>query len=152
MSKDLRLRINFGERQFVVNCNDYTYDRVEQLSEKVSEVRQKHSLFSKYPLEEGETKEKWRERVEPLMEKDAVRKDGETPEDHLKRLFQVKPEAHEIAYEVVGVIAEVFNLNHPNELDFKKANWLEVRGFIYDVLNLGDVECSDFFPKRPLKV
>lgn len=144
-----KLKINFGPNQFVVDPNTYSYDRVAELAEKVADIRRKNSLFAKYPLEEGESREKWRERIEPLMEKDMLRQEGESADDHLKRLFEAKVDTHEIAFEVVGAIADTFQLRAPTKEDFRAANWLKTRKFIYDVLNIGDIPCDDFYPKRP---
>lgn len=144
----LKMRVNVGQRQLVVNCADYTYERAVELADKVAEVRRKNSLFSKYPMEEGETREKWRERIEPLLENDIVRKDGESETEHLGRLFESRVDSHDAAFDIVNAIATSFGNAPFSKEDFKKTNWIDIRGFIYDVLNLGDIPCDDFYPKR----
>lgn len=146
---NLKLRINFGTRQFVVNCNDLTYDRAIDLADKVAEVRMKSSLLSKFPMDEGEGREKWLERIEPLLEKDRIRKDGESTDDHLKRLFGGKIDSHEAAYDITNAIAKAFDLQPVTMAEFKAANWMAIKSFIYDVLNMADVPADEFYPKKP---
>lgn len=134
-----------------MECDKYSYENVEILREAVSEIRRKHSVFTKYPMEEGETKDKWRERVEPLVETSLVRKDDESVQEHLQRMFEAKVDTHEMAPEILNAICGVFSLREVSEEDFKKANWLDVKEFIYNVLYLGDIPAEDFFPKRPIQ-
>lgn len=123
---------------------------VEDLREAVADIRRKHSIFAKYPMEEGESREKWKERVEPIIEADLTRKEGEGLQDHLKRIFEIKSDSHEMAPEILNAICEVFGLREVKEEDFKQSNYIDVKAFIYDVLSLGDIPCDDFYPKRPL--
>ena len=102
-------------------------------------------------MEEGESRDKWRTRVEPQMESDLTRQDGESVGDHMKRMFELKSETQDMAPKVLASICEVFNLRTPEEDQFKKANWLDVKQFIYNVLSLGDIPCDDFLPKKPLE-
>lgn len=135
----------------IVNCNDYSYEKVDALREKVADIRRSSSIFSKYPMEESESREKWKTRVEPQMESDMTRKDGESVADHMKRMFELKSETQEIAPQILSAVCETFNLRTPADEDFKKSNWLDVKQFIYNVLSLGDIPCDDFLPKKPLE-
>lgn len=147
MSKDTRIALPIGERRLVVKLDDYSLMRAMVLSEKVAEIRKNHSIFVKYPMDEGETREKWRERVEPLLENEQMRVDGESEQDHLKRLFNVKPDAHQMALEIINAIAETFGAKPFSEQELNNANWIAVKQFIYDVLSMGDIAADDF--KRP---
>ncbi len=132
----------------MVKCSDYSYEKVDQLREKVAEIRRKRSVYYKWPMLESETSEKWRERVAPMMDADTTRKEGESVDEHMKRLFELKSETHEMAPEVLNAISEIFSCKAPSEEDLKKSNWLETKAFIYDVLNLGDIPCDDFSGKK----
>ena len=134
----------------LVDCNNYRYELVEDLRESVADIRRKYSVFSKYPMAEGETKEKWRERVEPVIESDLTRKEGEDLQAHLKRMFEAKSDTHDMAPEILNSICNTFGLREVSLDDFKKANWLDTKEFIYNVLNLGDIPADDFYPKRSL--
>lgn len=101
-------------------------------------------------MEEGENKEKWRARVEPLIEEDLIRKEGETLQDHLKRMFEAKSDTHEMAPEILNAICTVFGLKSVSEEDFRKANYLDVKAFIYDVLSVVDIPADDFYPRKPI--
>lgn len=95
-------------------------------------------------MEESETREKWRARIEPLIEEDLIRKEGETQEVHLKRMFELKSEAQEMAPEILSVVCKTFNLREPSEEDFKEVNYLQLKGFIFDALDLADIPADDF--------
>lgn len=139
--------VELGNTRLKVDCNEYTFEKVQSLLEAVSDIRRRHSIFAKYPMDEEETREKWRERVEPLIEKDLTRKEGEALQDHLKRVFETKSDTHDMAYEIIKAICETFALREVNEDDFKKANWIELKTFIFNVLNSGDIPADDFAPK-----
>lgn len=46
--------LEIGSTRLTVNCNDYSYEKVEALRESVADIRRRHSIFAKYPMEEGE--------------------------------------------------------------------------------------------------
>ena len=142
--------VEIGTQKLLLNCNEFTFNKVEALREAVAQIRREHSIFSKYPMEEGEKRELWKVRVEPIMEADMTRKEGETPLEHLKRMFELKSDSHEMAPQILSTICETFGLREVSAEDFKKANWLEVKSFIYDTLNVVDISCDDFAPKRPM--
>lgn len=146
---DLRIGpVEVGNTRITIKCNEYTFDKVVELREAVADIRRNHSIFAKYPMEEGETKEKWRVRVEPIMEADLTRKEDEPLTDHLKRMFELKSDTHEMALDVLNAICTVFGLRVVSEEDFKKANWIDVKALIFDVLDLGDIPAADFAPRR----
>lgn len=143
-----KIRINFGQRQFIVDCNHLTYEHAVELAEKVAAVRMRNSLLSKFPMEEEETREKWLERIEPLLAQDRLRRSNESIDDHLKRLFGGNIASHDAAYDVINVIAEVFGNQAVDKDDFKKANFLQIKAFIFDVLSLADVPADEFEPRK----
>lgn len=147
VNTNMKLKIVFGTRQFIVNCNDLTYDRAVELADRVSEVRSKSSLLSKYPMEEGETREKWLERIQPLLEKDRARKENESVEDHLKRLFNSRVDSHEAAFDIINAIGATFGNPSVTMEEFKSVNWIALKAFIYDVLDQADIDASEFRPR-----
>ena len=142
------LKINIGQFQFVVDPNQYSYTKVIDLRDKMSDIRRKHSIFTKYPMLPEETREQWSKRIQTDLEQDNKRKSDESVEDHLKRLYKSEVDAHDLAYEALNAIASTFGIRAVSDQEFKDANWLSVKAFIYDVLNLGDIPCDEFFPKR----
>jgi molecular chaperone GrpE (heat shock protein) len=107
-------------------------------------------VYAKYPFEEGESREKWAERVSKAAQEEYSRQDGETAEAHLKRMFEIKNEAHEMAFEIMNAIAEVFGLKKVTKSDLDKVSWLSLKSFIYDILSMADIPgAEDFLPKRP---
>lgn len=151
MAKDIRMSIQLGDCRLVADTANYTYDKVCELAERVAEIRSKNSLFAKYPLEENENKEDWAKRIEPKMQEELLRREGEKEEDHLKRIYGAKVDAHATAYGIMNAIAEVLCSKNVTLEDFKRCNWLSAQQFIYDVLSMGMIPCDDFFPRRPLQ-
>lgn len=150
MVTSLKMRINFGSRQFIVDCNSLTYEKAIDLGQRVSEIRMKNSLLKRYPMEEGEDRTKWLERIEPETAKERQRRPGESTEDHLKRLFTSRMETFDAAHEIINAIAEIFGLPPVAQDDVKNCSWILLKAFIYDVLNLSDIDADEFFPKKPL--
>ena len=142
---DTKLKINIGGNQFVVNCADYTCGRKDELTEKMLEIIRTNSIFTKYPMEEEESREKWQERVQKDMDKDKERKEGESVEEHLKRVLSPKNDAQEMALATLNAIAETFGLRQVTPEDLKNTNWLAVKRFLFDVLSMGDVPGADVF-------
>lgn len=144
MLKNTKLRLNMLDKPITVDLDQYTADRVDQLTEKVAAIRIKYSIYAKYPQEAGETREAWAERVSKLAQDEYMRKDDETVQDHLKRMFDPKTDTHKMAFEITNAICEVFGQDVVSEARYKSASWLALKNFIYDVLSLGDIPCSDF--------
>lgn len=145
MIKNPKLRLALADRNIIVDLDQYTADKAFDLFDKVAQIRIKTSPFTKYPKEEGESTEQWRERVSKEAEKDAVRREGEEVEVHLKRIFDAKHEMYNLAFEILNAICETFGASPLTESQFKSVNWLNVKKFIYDVLSTGDISCSDFY-------
>lgn len=145
MAKDLKFILEVGEVRVGVDTANYTLDKVEELREKVSEIRINNSPFSKYPMEEGETREKWSERVSPIVQEEEARKEGESSEDHLKRIFTAKNDAQTVAFEIFKAVTDVFNLRTFSKEEFKKVNWIKLKKFLYDVLDTADIPASEYY-------
>lgn len=54
--------LEVGAQRLIVNCSDYSYDKVEALREDIANIRRANSIFSKHPMKEGEKKDDWRAR------------------------------------------------------------------------------------------
>lgn len=90
--------------------------------------------------------------IEPVVEADTVKKAGESTQDHLKRMFELKSEAHDMAPDFLEAICKTFGIKSPDKVALKKCNWLEVKAFVFNCLNLADVPCDDFSPKQVANV
>lgn len=144
---------NFGNIRLAVNTlTSYTEDNCIELNRRVIEVYSKHLLQYRFPMDEEETEVDWQKRVQPILDAEKIRKKGESIEHHRDRLFAPsKGNIHTVAFEIIKIIAEIFQPGTEiTELVFKQANWLTVKLFIFDILNLADVPCDDFMPKRPI--
>ena len=134
-----------------INLDDYTADKAYDLFDKVAVIRIKNSPHAKFPREERESDDEWRERVKQESEKDQIRKKGEELEVYLRRIFDAKHEMHQQSYEILNAICEVFGLEQLTPERFKSANWMSTKKFIYDVLNLGDIPCADYLVEETTK-
>jgi hypothetical protein len=148
MMKNTRLTLQLADKPIRVELDNFTADRAFDLFDKVAEIRIRTSPYAKFPKEEGETNEQWRERISKDSEKDQIRKDGEDTDKYLKRVFDAKHESYNLAFEILNAICEVFGQEKVTEARFKSAHWMKTKQFIYDVLSLGDVPCGDFEPKE----
>lgn len=110
----------------------------------VADIRRSKSIFAKFPMEEGETKEKWRLRIQPLADAEDVRKEDETDEEHLKRLFKLESDLDEITFPILKSICEVFGLREPTDKDLESTNWIDLKLFIFNVLDAADIPAGDF--------
>lgn len=144
--RNSKLRLPLGNLTITVDLDTFTYDKVIELREKVAEIRRKNSIYSKYPFDEGESREHWSERVSKEAQEDGVRKDGETVEDHLRRLFDAQDDTHKTTQEIVLGVCAAFNQPLPTDDQLRKANWLGLNSFLYDVLSLAKIPCPDFEP------
>ena len=148
--KNTKLSLNLAERPIRIDLDQYTANRAFDLFDLVAAIRIKNSPFTKYPKEEGETNDQWRERIGKEAEKDQVRRDGEDTEVYLKRIFDSKHEMYNLSYEILNAICIVFGVETVSEERFKSANWMSVKQFIYDILTLGDIPASDFYTENEL--
>lgn len=137
--KEPRLEINVAGERVVVDLEKCTQQQVDDLYEKVVDIRSKHSVYAKYPFEVNETKEQWAERVSKESQGEIVRKEKESTEKHLKRLFDAKSEVSLVVPEIFNAVCEVFGAKTFAPADLKQVNWLKLKRFLADVLSSCDV-------------
>lgn len=144
----------FGKVRLAINTMEYKEASVAELHTKVLDVYRRHMPIYRHPMLEEETEDEWKARVQPLLDKEKIRKKGESVEDHQRRLFSPSGgDTHKIAFEIVTAIASVFQpkvVVSPE--DYKEANWLKIKLFLFDILNLADIPCDEFIPKRPIGI
>lgn len=133
-----------GATRLGVSSADYTWDRAERLREETAQVRRDNSIFAKYPRNEGESEQAWKDRIKPEVETENIRKEGEDHSDYLKRVLELKSDVPTLLPQFMNVIVETFALRQPTEDDLKKMSYIESKRFIFDVLSNADAICSDF--------
>lgn len=152
MSKfDKITEVAIGDVRIVVDVDKYTSKAVKALDKAIREIRQKHSIYAKHPMLEGESREEWADRIRPELEAQVTRKAGESEQDHLNRLFNPEIDPATAMFEILEAISESLGLRSvPKEVFDESANLIRVKEFIYNVLNMADIPADDFFPKRPV--
>src|SRR5579859_4874810 len=85
--REPRIEFIVADQRVIVDFEKLDCETRDALEERIIEIRKRNSIYFKYPFEEGETNEKWSERVSKLVEEEYARKDGEEVEQHLKRMF-----------------------------------------------------------------
>lgn len=150
--KEPKLEFVVAGERVVVDLEKCTQQMVDDLYEKVVDIRSKHSVYAKYPFEVNETREQWAERVSKESQGDIVRKEKETAEKHLKRLFDAKSEVSLVVPEIFNSVCEVFGSKTFPATDLKQVNWLKLKRFLADVLTACDVPgAEDLRPVTPGK-
>jgi hypothetical protein len=141
----LKITGDLGSVNLAVDVAKCTFTRVVELNERIAEIRREESIFSKYPMEEGEKREDWRTRCEPLIEEEMTRRPGESTQEHLKRIIELKADTHQLAPKMIKAICETFQLRPPTDDEMRDASWLGVKKFIYEVLTACDIPADDYF-------
>lgn len=131
--------------RIVVNVNQLTFERMEFLASGMSDVKQKHSLFAKYPMEDDEDVDAWAERILPLMDAENKKLDTETKEEYVKRVYSLRLDKQVLVKDTVAMIAKVFGQGDKVDSDgFKQASYPAVKEFVISVLDSVDLSTKDF--------
>jgi hypothetical protein len=89
--------------------------------------------------------------VSKESQEEYARKDGESEEDHLKRMFESKTEVHNMVGEVFRAVAQAFGQKQFSDDDLKKTNWIKLKRFLYDVLSACDIPAEDLRPMTAVR-
>ena len=131
--------------RLVVTLDQLTFGRMEKIAEGMSEVKQKHSLFAKFPMEDNEDVDAWAERILPLMDAENKKLDTETKEEYVKRVYSLRLDKQTLVKDTVSMIAKVFDQESKvDEEGFKKASYPAVKEFVISVLDAVDLSTKDF--------
>lgn len=131
--------------RIVVNVNQLTFEKMEFLASGMADVKQKHSLFAKYPMEDDEDVDAWAERILPLMDAENKKLDTETKEEYVKRVYSLRLDKQTLVKDTVAMIAKVFGQGDKVDSDgFKQASYPAVKEFVISVLDSVDLSTKDF--------
>lgn len=131
--------------RIVINVNQLTFERMEFLASGMADVKQKHSLFAKYPMEDDEDVDAWAERILPLMDAENKKLDSETKEEYVKRVYSLRLDKQTLVKDTVAMIAKVFDQEGKVDPEgFKKASYPAVKEFVISVLDAVDLSTKDF--------
>lgn len=144
-SKVADICVSSSGARIVVNVNQLTFEKMEFLASGMADVKQKHSLFAKYPMEDDEDVDAWAERILPLMDAENKKLDTETKEEYVKRVYSLRLDKQVLVKDTVAMIAKVFDQESKvDEEGFKKASYPAVKEFVISVLDAVDLSTKDF--------
>lgn len=131
--------------RITVTIKDLTWANMEKIAEGMSEVKQKHSLFAKFPMEDDEDVDAWAERILPLMDAENKKLDTETKEEYVKRVYSLRLDKQTLVKDTVSMLAKVFGQGEKvDELGLKNASYPAIKAFIVDVFSALDLSTKDF--------
>lgn len=140
------IEVALGTERLVVNTDKITYPKVIELSDELSQLKKKYSLFSEYPMEEGETVDSWYERVAPLLDEKNKKKTKESAEDYINRIFKADLQKQELVIDGLRAIAKVFD-NQDSKLTEEAIAvlpYVKAKNFIKQILEICDLEFGAF--------
>lgn len=149
---DPRISLELGSLRLVVDTKDITWEKRAKLKEAIFEIRKSESLLATHPMLEGEDQDAWLERIGPDLQKEKVRKEGESEEDHIRRLLNPEDEdSFEYTLKVLNSICSIYGLKKEvTEPDLMGGSVNKVKEFIFNILNLSNIKADEFFPKRQI--
>ena len=143
--KEPKLEFSISGQRIIVDMEVALRRQVNELFDKVADIRAKHSVYGKYPFETNETREQWAERISKESQDELTRTEDESAGDHLKRLFESKSEVSLMVPEVFNAICETFGYKTFTDKDFDEVKWQKVKRFLADVLTACNVPGADDF-------
>lgn len=147
MAKEPRLEFVIADQRVIVDFENLTNEMRDDLEDKVIEIRKKQSIYYKYPFDEGETNEKWSERVSKLVEEEYARKEDESVEEHLKRMFNSQDNRNTVK-DMLNAVTQTFQNRTFSDEQLKKVNPIKLKRFLFDVLTLCDIAAGDLKPAQ----
>lgn len=137
--------VSIGENRVVVNVKDLIFEKIEEIAEGYAEVKQKHSLFAKYPLEDGESVEDWSKRAFTQLTEENKKKDEESLQEYFQRAYVLSLDKHKLIFDTIKMMAKVFGQEGKvTDSGFKKCNYPEAREFVIKVLDTAGLSTKDF--------
>lgn len=148
------LTYTFGATKIDVCTRDITGLASDKVAEEIKMLRVGISSFNDFPMKEGET---WGAYSLRLVQERPVsaRKKNESDDEYITRMFKPPLTTMKRGYDIVKIFCSIFKTSKgevqtaPSEAEFNASAWLEVRCFLYDILNLCelDEEAEGFLPK-----
>jgi len=137
--------VSLGINRLVVYEKDIIFKNIRLLAQGYAEVKEKHSLLTRYPMLEDETNEEWTNRILPLLADENARLPGEDAKQYAARLYSQKLEKQELTFEILEVIAKIVNQSEKVTREaFEEASYTACKSFIYAVYSAADLNVEDF--------
>lgn len=138
-------RLELGSSSLIIDSKKISPNKMDEISEALSDVKLKNSIFYKYPLEESETLEQWHERVTPLMKEEAAKRDDEDGGEYLKRVLYKQESKKQVLFDTLQALAKIFNQSDKVTMEaFNNTSYMDMKKFVVDVLKACDLPTVDF--------
>lgn len=152
------LGYTFGTKRLIFRTQIVTPDFADRVAEAVKSLKFGNTPYAKLERNEKETNESYEKRYAEYLKQTnnltQTRSAGESWDAYITRLFKPRLPLIERGFNIINLLAKEFSTeDHPvpqlTDEDFKNASWLEVRCFIYDLLNACELvdEADMFLPK-----
>lgn len=134
------LIIELGDQRLSINTDKITLRKVRELADSLADVKAKYSIFSKYPMNEGETLTDYQVRIQAEMIKKNSRKEGEDSQEFQKRLFK-STESLEQTIDELKAIAALFGQDEKvSEETCGDVSYVTLKNYVNDILAFCDLD------------
>lgn len=141
----MKVRLDLPPVVLLVDTDKITPDQMDEIADALAEVSYKNSIFAKYPMEKGETEEEWSARVSPLISEDRSRKEKESMEAYLKRIFKDNNgNKSKLIFDTLVALAKIFNQPAVVKENYGKGSITQIKGFIREILTTCSFSVKDY--------
>lgn len=140
------MQVTIGDQRLVVNPDNITLRKVKELADALVELKRKHSLLTKFPLNDKESLEEWSERIAPLLVEENKRKKNEKSDEYINRLYKTDLDKQELVLDTLKLIAKSFD-NQESKItpeNSDQISYVSAKRFIKDLFTLCDLDASAF--------
>jgi hypothetical protein len=143
--------IEFASGPIVLDTGKVSIDMRDALAREVGRIRAKDSTFFQYPMDEGQTLEDWQETVgEEADAQWAIRKEGESVEDHVIRINSPKTSVTDLALAVMNSFHKMLtgdkDAHQIERKEFGFSHWKSVKEKLHFFCVEADVWVPEFAP------
>ena len=135
-----KLIIELGDKRLSIDTDKITLRKVKELAEALADVRAKYSIFSKYPMEEGESLTDYQVRVQGEVIKKNSRKEGESDIDFQRRLFQSTESQSQTVDELHAIAAAFGQGDKVSEESCSDVTYVTLKNYLNDILAFCDLD------------
>jgi hypothetical protein len=137
------LRLDLAPGVLIVNPEKITPTQMDELTDLLAEVSLKSTIFGKYPLQDNESLEEWRERVEKEIPEKNKKKEDETASEYMKRVFKPQQDKKQMVFDTLEAMAKVFGGSVSHE-GFMKQPYGDSKSFVVKVLKAIDFPTGEY--------
>lgn len=136
----------YGSTVLKFNTSKMTGEMIDKMKIEIAKVRGNRSIYSRLPMNCGETNQDYLERAS-AEDPEIVRKEDESVEEHTQRIYTPKVDSLELGFLFLNALAPLFDQPTIAREDYDKAQLLKTKDFVFNILNFADIPAGEFSPK-----